>query len=199
MLYLIGKGLKGKNLWLFLSTIFIAFFQVVGNTALPIMMNFLTEIIIGKGFIHLAPQYYEKHVYTVITNHPFVETLTSLTTTGERIEAGILISIMFGIAVGTLFFGVLGGAVGSNVAVRISREQRVAMYNKIQYFSNADLNHFDTATLITRLTSDVFMVQEAMTFILRVGFRAFLMYLGGIAGTILVVCTMMPKIDGNTK
>ena len=176
MWYLIRNEMRGKNAWYFFASIVIVIFQVAGNVILPLLLNYLTQVLTGKAFVRIADNYYDPSTHL-------------LTAEGQRVEAVILMVIMLAIGIVTFIAGTISGVLGSRVAIYMTRNMRIKMYNKIQAFSHADLDKFRTASLITRLTTDVFTVQEALVFILRVGFRALFLYVGGIIGTIIVVTT----------
>ncbi len=54
----------------------------------------------------------------------------------------------------------------------LQRNLREAMFNNIQTFSFANIDHFSTAGLVTRMTTDVTNVQNAYQMILRMFTRA---------------------------
>ena len=56
----------------------------------------------------------------------------------------------------------------------------------MQAFSFSNLNHFATASLITRLTNDVTMLQNTIFMGLRIMARAPLMILGGVILALMV-------------
>ena len=67
-------------------------------------------------------------------------------------------------------------------------EIREAEYKKIQSFSFSNMDHFTTPSLITRLTTDITIIQNAIVPGIRSIFRAPIMLLTGI-----VMATMMSK------
>ena len=69
--------------------------------------------------------------------------------------------------------GGVGGAVwGAKASTGLARNLRQTMFSKIQTFSFENIDHFSTAGLVTRLTTDVTNVQNAFQMILRMGMRA---------------------------
>ncbi|MGZ7008438.1 MAG: ABC transporter ATP-binding protein [Ilumatobacteraceae bacterium] len=60
------------------------------------------------------------------------------------------------------------------------RDVRGALFRKVQTFSLAELNHFGTASLITRTTNDVQQVQMMVLMMLNVVISAPIMCIGGI-------------------
>ncbi len=71
-----------------------------------------------------------------------------------------------------LTFGVGGGIYGAKASSGFARNLRRAMYEKIQTFSFANIDKFNTSGLVTRLTTDVTNVQNAYQMILRMCMRA---------------------------
>ena len=71
-----------------------------------------------------------------------------------------------------LAFGIGGGYFGSRAATGLARNLREAMFIKIQDFSFANIDHFSTSGLVTRLTTDVTNIQNAYMMLLRMAMRA---------------------------
>ena len=71
-----------------------------------------------------------------------------------------------------LLFGSLGAIWGAKASTGFSRNLRQGMFEHIQTFSFANIDHFSTAGLVTRLTTDVTNIQNAYQMILRMCFRA---------------------------
>lgn len=71
-----------------------------------------------------------------------------------------------------LFGGLMGGRYGAKASAGLAKNLREAMFNRIQTFSFQNIDHFSTAGLVTRLTTDVTNVQNAYQMALRMGIRA---------------------------
>lgn len=71
-----------------------------------------------------------------------------------------------------LIGGILGGRFGAVSSAGFAKNLRSAMFAKIQGYSFANIDRFSSASLITRLTTDVTNVQNAFQMILRMGMRA---------------------------
>ena len=81
-------------------------------------------------------------------------------------------AIMALLAVAGLVTGILGGKYGAYASSGFARNLRKAMYTNIQTFSFSNIDKFSTASLITRLTTDVTNLQNAYQMILRMCTRA---------------------------
>jgi ATP-binding cassette subfamily B protein len=81
-------------------------------------------------------------------------------------------AIMIVAAIAGLIFGLLGGVHGAKAATGFARNLRGSMYENIQTFSFANIDKFSTAGLVTRLTTDVTNLQNAVQMILRMCTRA---------------------------
>lgn len=96
----------------------------------------------------------------------------------EGIQAGNLDKVYFygGIMLVMAFFSlVLGVLAGKNAAEASSGfacNLRAKMYENIQTFSFSNIDKFSTAGLVTRMTTDVTNVQNAVQMILRIASRA---------------------------
>ncbi len=78
-------------------------------------------------------------------------------------------------AVISLVFGVLSGRSAAIASTGFAKNVRQDMYYNIQTFSFANIDKFSTASLITRLTTDVTRLQQAYMMIIRTAIRSPLM------------------------
>jgi len=69
---------------------------------------------------------------------------------------------------------------GSKVAMAFGRDVRGALFRRVESFSQAEVNHFGTPSLITRTTNDVQQVQMVVLMMLNVVISAPIMSIGGI-------------------
>lgn len=75
---------------------------------------------------------------------------------------------------------VLVGLVASRVAASVGRDMRRNVYSKVMGFSNAEMDKFSTASLITRTTNDIQQVQFVTVMLLRIVAYAPILGIGGI-------------------
>lgn len=71
-----------------------------------------------------------------------------------------------------LLAGMGGGRFGAKASTGFAKNLRMAMFDHIQTFSFANIDHFSTAGLVTRLTTDVTNLQNAYQMVLRMAMRA---------------------------
>ena len=79
---------------------------------------------------------------------------------------------LFGIALVSLICGVLAGKYAAGAAAGFAKNLRKDMFHKIQDFSFSNIDKFSTASLVTRLTTDVTNVQIAYQMIVRMLIRS---------------------------
>ena len=125
-------------------------FLCIGLTALEVIMEilmpFITAIIIDRGL--------------EAENLPVVYRYGAL---------------MVGMALLALLFGDFAGKNAAGAASGLAANLREAIYANIQTFSFSNIDKFSTAGLVTRMTTDVTNVQNAVQMILRIAVRAPLM------------------------
>ena len=80
--------------------------------------------------------------------------------------------LLLAAAVVSLISGVLAGRMAAVSSAGFARNLRHDMYYRIQDFSFANIDKFSTASIITRLTTDVTNVQNSFQMILRMAVRA---------------------------
>lgn len=68
--------------------------------------------------------------------------------------------------------GLMGGIFGAKASTGFAKNLRKAMYDRIQTFSFSNIDKFSTASLVTRLTTDVTNVQNAYQMTLRMCMRS---------------------------
>jgi len=85
-----------------------------------------------------------------------------------------------------LFFAFLGGVatisvsfISSKIAAGVARDLRRDIFAKVSGFTNAELDKFSTASLITRSTNDVTQIQTFLMMGIRIVFFAPIMGIGG--------------------
>ena len=75
---------------------------------------------------------------------------------------------------------VLVGLFASKVAAGVGMNLREGLFKKVVGFSNAEMDHFSTASLITRSTNDVQQIQMVTVLLLRMVIYAPILGIGGI-------------------
>lgn len=82
---------------------------------------------------------------------------------------------LLGLAFISLIFGVLSGKYAAMAAAGFSRNLRRDIFEHVQTFSFHNIDKFSTASLVTRLTTDVNNVQMAFQMLIRIAIRSPLM------------------------
>ena len=92
------------------------------------------------------------------------------------ISAGKMLGLAFIILITSVIVSLLAARIGAS----IGRNLRSGIFRKTVGFSNTELDHFSTASLITRSTNDIQQVQMASTMLLRMLLYAPIIGLGGV-------------------
>ncbi len=71
----------------------------------------------------------------------------------------------------SLTFGIASAVAAANAATGFARNLRHDMYYKVQTFDFANIDKFSTSSIVTRLTSDVAMIQMAFQMCIRMAVR----------------------------
>lgn len=88
---------------------------------------------------------------------------------GMIVRYGAVLAVMATIS---LIFGKAAGNYSATAATGFSRNLRKDMFYRIQDFSFENIDRFETASLVTRMTTDVQNVQLAYMMLIRLAFRA---------------------------
>ena len=89
--------------------------------------------------------------------------------------------LMLALAFLSLFFGAMAGKLGASASSGFAANLRQEMFENIQRYSFSNIDKFSTASLVTRMTTDVTNTQMAFQMSLRIAVRAPLMLLCSIA------------------
>lgn len=98
-------------------------------------------------------------------------------------------------------FNVIANRKASLVASRVTRTLRHDLFEKIMYLSNRNMDAFTKPSLISRMTSDTYDIQQTVARIQRLGVRAPILLIGGIFVTFtldwamaLVLVALLPLL-----
>ena len=87
---------------------------------------------------------------------------------GEVVRYGLVLVLY---ALASLLFGVVSAVAASHAATGFAKNLRHDMYHKVQEFDFANIDKFSTASIVTRLTSDVATMQMTYQMMLRMAIR----------------------------
>ncbi len=96
---------------------------------------------------------------------------------GDRsyiLTAGIKMVVMAALA---MLLGITASAAAARAGMGFGANLRLAVYEQVQKFSFSNIEHFSTASLITRLTNDVAAMQQTLMMGMRIVVRAPMMLL----------------------
>ena len=97
---------------------------------------------------------------------------------------------MIACAAFALFCGIMGGRLASKASAGFAANLRYDMYDNIQTYSFANIDNFSTASLITRITTDVSNVQLAFQMCIRMLVRAPILFIFASVMTFIISPTM---------
>ncbi len=97
--------------------------------------------------------------------------------TGYILRAG---AVMLGVTLVFVIAAIVAVYWGARVSMGFGRDVRGSLFRRVQSFSQAEVNHFGTPSLITRTTNDVQQVQMLVLMMLNVVISAPMMAIGGI-------------------
>ena len=86
----------------------------------------------------------------------------------------------------SLFFGATNGFTAAKASAGFAKNLRKELYYKVQNFSFFNIDKFSSASLVTRLTTDVTNVQQAFQMVIRIAVRAPLMFIISIIAALKI-------------
>ena len=94
--------------------------------------------------------------------------------------------VMLLVSFASLFCGAFAARQAAIASTGFAKNIREGMYNHIQGFSFSNIDHFSTAGLVTRLTTDVTNVQNAFQMMMRMLMRAPVMLITAMTMTFII-------------
>ena len=83
-------------------------------------------------------------------------------------------------AAGSMVLDVAAGFVSARTGAKIGRDLRRRLFARVVAFSDAEINRFSAASLITRGTNDVTLIQNVCTMVMRMVLYAPILAIGGV-------------------
>ncbi len=92
--------------------------------------------------------------------------------TGDLSHVLLYGGLMVLMAIASMGFGMLGSYLSSKGAYGFGRNLRQALFERVQTFSFKNIDRFSTASLVTRLTTDVNQIQGTVMMVVRMAVRS---------------------------
>lgn len=102
------------------------------------------------------------------------------------VKMGLIMVLMAAVS---LIFGSLAGRYSAVASMGFAKNLRGGLFRKVQSYSFSNVDKFSTASLITRLTTDVTNIQNAFMMFIRMAFRS----------PIMLICATLMSIRLNAK
>lgn len=90
-------------------------------------------------------------------------------------------ALMLAITALSMVFAIITGFVAARTGAKIGRNLRRNLFEKVVRFSDAEIGKFSAASLITRGTNDIQMIQMVCTMMMRLALYSPILAIGGIA------------------
>lgn len=146
-----------------------AHFDLIRDTVRDKMGSAIDSM--GDSLVQSSAISFVKKEYKKIGVDVETKQFSYLWSTGAKMLAMALLMTVSAIIVGFL---------ASKVSASIGKELREKVFNKVLEFSDAEINKFSTASLITRSTNDVQQIQMVCVMLLRMVAYAPILAVGGI-------------------
>lgn len=146
-----------------------AHFDLIRDTVRDKMGSAIDSM--GDSLVQSSAISFVKKEYKKIGVDVETKQVSYLWSTGAKMLAMALLMTVSAIIVGFL---------ASKVSASIGKELREKVFNKVLEFSDAEINKFSTASLITRSTNDVQQIQMVSVMLLRMVAYAPILAVGGI-------------------
>ena len=137
---------------------------MIGEAVMEIIIPFLMTFIVGELENYANPAINKVDINKII----------------------ICAVLMIVCAIFAMLCGIWGGKLGAKASCGFAHNLREDMYNNLQTFSFANIDNYSTASLITRITTDVSNVQIAYQMCIRMLVRAPILFISAIIMTVII-------------
>ena len=148
--------------------------SIILEVLIEVIIPLLMSVIVDCGISGQSLEEKESFITDILIFLGF----NNLTGTNLILALGAL---MFGISLISLACGAGAAYFASKAGMGFGAELRKGIFNKIQDFSFSNIDKFSTGSLITRMTTDINMVQMAFMMALRMLIRSPLMFVMAIS------------------
>ncbi len=133
---------------------------MLGEVGMEILIPFIISLIVDNGINDIHGRFESR---------------------GEQIGyVALMGGLMILCALFSLFCGAMAGRSSAVAGAGFAKNLRQGLFYKVQDFSFANTDRFSTASLVTRLTTDVTNTQNVFAMLLRMAVRSPLMMIGGL-------------------
>ncbi|MBR6638211.1 MAG: ABC transporter ATP-binding protein, partial [Lachnospiraceae bacterium] len=139
--------------------------EVIGEVLMPKFLSYIIDYGAGQKDIAEAPEIIKWLLDVFGGQSPFI----------IAIMVGMIIT-----AVLMMLGGVGGAYFGAKAAVNFAADLREDLFRQVQKFSFANIDKFNTGSLVTRLTNDVTQMMNFINMLLRMCLRSPGMLIGGV-------------------
>ena len=94
-----------------------------------------------------------------------------------------------------MFGNIIANRLSVRAAARMTHDLRYDLFSRISYLKSGQVDAVTVPSLVSRLTSDSYYVNQMVARTLRLGVRAPILLVGGIIMTFVVVATFLFRLD----
>ena len=139
-----------------------------GGKMIQILKKLLKSVRDYKRDSLLSPLFVTLEVFMEVLIPFFMAAIIDIGITNKDISFTVKVGlILAGTAILSLIFGTLSGKFAASASAGFAKNLRQDMFYNIQNFSFSNIDKFSTASLVTRLTTDVTNVQNAYQMVIR--------------------------------
>ncbi|MBO5305695.1 MAG: ABC transporter ATP-binding protein [Clostridia bacterium] len=150
--------------------------EVIGEVLMPKLLSYIIDFGVYSGEAKTQVPRVIQWLYDVCGNNVFI----------VAVMVGMIMTAVI------MMIGGLGGAYfGAKASVNFATDLRADVFRRIQSFSFANIDKFNSGSLITRLTNDVTQLQNFVNMLLRM----FLRTPGIMIGALIMAIRLNPKLS----
>ena len=150
--------------------------EVLGEVMMPKLLSYIIDFGVYSGEAKTEVPRVIRWLYDVCGNNGFI----------VAVMVGMILTAIL------MMIGGLGGAYfGAKASVNFATDLRADVFRRIQGFSFANIDKFNSGSLITRLTNDITQLQNFVNMLLRM----FLRTPGIMIGALIMAIRLNPRLS----
>ena len=156
-------------------------YQIVNNTVLNPSQEDMLKIMLQYKISYNDPNiiiYYLKDQFSVF---------------------GMWIGIMTAVSIGGIIFNIASIIISIKISINLMTRVRIEVYSNSMYLSLQDIDKFSTSSLLTRVNSDAYQVQNLLIMIFNILLKMPFYLVGGIVMSVWQSVELSSKVDGGAN
>ena len=184
---------KIEVIWLVICAI-LMLISVVGDLLQPYLYQIVNNTVLNPGQDDLSRIMLQHGI-----SNPFDPSVIIYYLKDQFSVFGMWIGIMTAVSIGGIIFNIASIIISIKISINLMTRIRIEVYSNSMYLSLQDIDKFSTSSLLTRVNSDAYQVQNLLIMIFNILLKMPFYLIGGVAMSIWQSIDLSNKVDGGAN